>query len=82
MNIQEMLDMKPENEEQAKALISGLLQVHNLIEDKLAEVGVEFQIPVYLGEYGYGRSLALEDYEGGWSPSHEAGDWISSSANC
>ena len=69
--------------DEAKKAIDGLKKLHEqiagAIEDELADLAVRFQIPVYIGDYGNGRSVQLEedDYE-----DYAVGEWVNSSARC
>lgn len=69
------------SEDQAREFLVELSNLHDYIENTLSEVGVKHQLDVYLGNYGYGRSLVLEDCEADWND-YQAGDWIPSSAGC
>ena len=69
--------------DEAKKAIDGLKNLHaqiaGAIEDELADLAVRFQIPVYIGDYGNGRSVQLvEDaYE-----DYAVGEWVPSSSRC
>ena len=76
------LDATTFTKTEAKDYINKLLSLHSLIEDNLSELGVEHQINISLGDYGYGRHLQLETYESRWDGTREAGEWISSSSTC
>lgn len=62
----------------AQKLIKELEGLTDHVEDVMSDVGVEHQIEVYLGDYGNGRFLVLEDDSDGYS----AGEWRSSSSTC
>ena len=51
--------------DEAKKAIDGLKNLHTqiagAIEDELADLAVRFQISVYIGDYGIGRSVQLEE---------------------
>ena len=69
--------------DEAKKAINGLKNLHaqiaGAIEDELADLAVRFQIPVYIGDYGNGRSVQLvEDAYGECA----VGEWVSSSSRC
>lgn len=66
----------------AEELINQLIRLHGFVEDTLAEVAVEHQIDVYLGDYGNGRHVALQDIDYGWGQEYTAGQWVSSSSTC
>lgn len=70
------------SKEDAKKLVKELTRLHGFVEDTLAEVAVEHQIDVYLGDYGNGRHVALQDIDYGWGQEYTAGQWISSSSTC
>ena len=69
-------------EEDAEKLVKELTRLHGFVEDTLAEVAVEHQIDVYLGDYGNGRHVALRDIDYGWCQEYTAGQWVSSSSTC
>jgi polyhydroxyalkanoate synthesis regulator phasin len=68
--------------DEAQKLVSELIRLHGFVEDTLAEVAVEHQIYVELGDYGNGRHVALEDIDYGWGAEYTAGQWVSSSSTC
>ena len=70
-----------QTQEQAKKSIALLKYLLERVEGQLAALAVEHQIHVYVGDYGYGRSVALEDSEDGWND-HSAGEWVASSSTC
>lgn len=70
-----------QTQEQAKKSIELLKTLLGVVEDELASLAVEHQIHVYVGDYGYGRSVALEDSEDGWTE-HSVGEWVASSSTC
>jgi hypothetical protein len=70
------------SKEDVKKLIKELTRLHGFVEDTLAEVAVEHQIDVYLGDYGNGRHVALQDIDYGWGQEYTAGQWVSSSSTC
>lgn len=45
----------------------------------LAALGLKHNFYIYIGEYGYGENLLLEDDE--WS-GYKRGDWLPSSESC
>ena len=51
----------------------------DIIKDIVSDLGVKFQIGIYLGDCGNGESLCL--YASGWDGT-APGDWVSSSDNC
>lgn len=86
--IKEYVDQfNPTGEEEATDVVRKLVNLHdNLsriripVENKLSEIGVKYQIPIYIGyEYVDGRYLVLDydEYNG-----YEAGEWVSSSETC
>lgn len=62
----------------AQKLIKELEGLTDHVEDVMSYVGVEHQIEIYLGDYGNGRFLVLEDDPDGYF----AGEWRSSSSTC
>lgn len=54
-------------------------KVAGALENQMSDLGLKFEISVYLGDYGSGRSLLLQDDEWG---DGKRGDWISSSSQC
>ena len=68
-----------QTQEQAKKSIELLKYLLERVEGQLAALAVEHQIHVYVGDYGYGRSVALID--DGWHE-YAAGQWIASSSTC
>lgn len=74
---------KIEDHDEAKKAIDSLKKLHEqiagAIEDELADLAVRFQISVYIGDYGNGRSVQLEEdpYE-----DYAVGEWVPSSARC
>lgn len=68
--------------QQANESIALLKTLLEAVEGELADLAVEHQIPVYVGEYGYGRSVSLNGQTNDWGDDVAAGDWVSSSANC
>ena len=68
--------------DEARKLVNELTRLHGFVEDTLAEVAVEHQIYVELGDYGNGRHVALQDIDYGWGETYEAGQWVSSSSTC
>lgn len=82
VEINEMIsELNPSNKTEAEQMINDLVSTIGNIEDKLAEIGVEYQIDIYLGEYGSGRYLQLEDCDDGWDD-WRAGQWVASSSTC
>lgn len=81
--IEHIRNIGPEDftKDEARKAIGDLCKVIDVVEEALSEIGVYHQLDVYLGEYGNGRSLALEDCEINWQE-YCAGDWISSSSTC
>ena len=49
------------------------------IKEIITDLAMKFQVYVYLGDYGNGESLQLEDSS--WYGT-SAGDWVSSSESC
>lgn len=70
------------DEDNARQIIKDLSNLIDAVENKISEIGVEHQIYVNLGSYGYGRFLALEDSQDGDWDEYKAGEWISSSSTC
>lgn len=67
--------------DEAKQLIKELQGLTDYVEDVLSDVGVEHQIEIYLGDYGNGRFLILQDIDE-WGDKYSAGEWRSSSSTC
>lgn len=67
------------NKEDAQKLINPLVGLSDVIENKLSDVGVEYDLHINLGDYGSGRTLITE--EGHWS-GYRVGDWLPSSETC
>lgn len=74
---------KVEDPAEAEKAIDTLKKLHDqiagAIEDELADLAVKFQINVYIGEYGNGRSVQLEEEE---YSEFAVGEWVPSSARC
>lgn len=74
---------KIEYQDEAGKAIDALTKLHEriagAIEDELADLAVKFKIDVYLGDYGTGRSVQIEEDE--WSD-YAVGEWVPSSARC
>lgn len=49
------------------------------VKDIITPIAIKHQVYAYIGDYGNGESLLLEDHD--WYDG-KAGDWVSSSENC
>lgn len=71
--------------ESAKELIKSyqkqLEQMETEIKGKIAALGVKFQIPCYLGEYGSGQHLII-NHDNEYLEEWDIGEWVSSSSMC
>lgn len=64
------------NDEWRAYVKSEVLEIQK-IEDRLSEMAVKHNNYVYIGDYGYGRSINLEE-----DSEFEVGSWVSSSQYC
>lgn len=62
------------DETEAIEIVSLLTDAHQKIEDLLAKLGLEYELPVYLTD---GRHLALTNYS-----YVDKGEWMTSSQSC
>ncbi|ASD50514.1 hypothetical protein FDI24_gp233 [Acidovorax phage ACP17] len=61
------------------AMSKAYEKVAGLLEDRMAEVALAYNLYLYLGDYGSGRTLLLQDDE--WT-GKSRGEWMSSSEAC
>ena len=69
--IESIKNIKPANRDEAMEAISALYRIETATQDKLAEIGLEYNEYVYFG----GKSLELGP-EGEGLVQNEAGEWV------
>lgn len=63
---------------EAKNRIDELKKILKESESEIAQLAVEHQIHVDIGEYGYGREVVIDSPQCGY----QVGQWMPSSATC